>query len=195
MVTFTGKRTTEERENVKETEVLERLKTLSPTLQIEYLENLNKRMNLLPGLRVLVCTKLAALYEAKGLHAFSANILTKAADAAVIYKDKKDLYLKVGVLWLKSNEQMFASDAFKKALEVETPGERKNLQKVIRSYYFAEAENFEKNGKSARAVELYERIMKTQQEGEDMKVIRMKLANLYQKVGKVKESLDMKKSI
>ena len=192
---FENKRLVEDRADLTEAYVLEKLKGFSNILQLEYLEKLNKRDNLLPGIKVLVCKKISEIYEGRNLYSIAATSLKQAISHVVLAKERKELLLKLGILWMKAGELLSSTDAFNEALKMESPSEVRNLQKHIRSLYLNEASNLEKIGKMAKASAIYERMLRYPQEGENTDEIKIKLANLYKKLGKTTESLNLMNSM
>ncbi len=189
------KRTTEYHENVSVDDVNQKMKTLIPALQIEYLENVAKRHELSGAVKILVGRKLSDIYNEKGMYSLAATKLKTAAEFAVTYNEQKELFFKVGELMIRAGEYIFAADAFKRAVEAEKPSEKNNMQKMVRQVYFNEADSFAKKGKTSKAIELYERIMRTPVEGENMDAVKQKLSDLYKRMGRIKDSLDMARSI
>lgn len=189
------KKTTETKQNVTEEDVLRKIAAFSPELQLEYLENLAVRTDLSQTVRKIVCKKSSELYERKNMYFYAANKMKIAGELSLIPAERKEIFMKEGMLWLKATEYMNADDAFRKAIDAETQNNKKQLQKNIRALYYKEAENFEGVKKLAKAIDVYERIIRTQEEGEDMNTIKLKLSELYGRVGRIPESINLRKSI
>ena len=190
------KRTTEIKDNITEDDVRTRVKELStPMLQGEYLENLLKRIVIQPNVKVLASKMLSDLYVKRGLWASAAKVLENAADAAQTFADKKSLYLAVGVLYIKSMDYILADDAFRKALDAASPGERARLSADMRNLFMQEADFLNKGGKIAKAAKLYERILKTAADINEKKKVMSSLAVLYDNLARIQDAIAMRESL
>lgn len=189
------KRTTEDRKNVTEMEVLEKLKTLVPLLQQEYLENLLQRYEMDPNLRILASRKLAELHAARGMWASAARIMTNAAASAERFSTAQELYMSAASLSIKAGDYLLADDNIKGAVEVAAPSEKARVQGAAADMYMSAAAELDQNGKMTKAVQIYERILKTTRDQNVSRRIRERLVVLYEKLGKIQESMRMKASL
>jgi len=190
------KRTVEEKQNPTEDDIRTRLKELSAAmLQQEYLENLLKRIAIQPSIKVFVSKNLADLYIRRGLWGSAAKVLENAADAATIFSDKKSLYMNVGSLYIKAMDYLLADDAFRKAIDAASTGEKARLTGDIRGIFLREAEALDKDGKIAKAVKLYERILRTATATEEKRKVMTSLMNLYEKLARVNDFMAMRESL
>jgi len=190
------KRTTEIKENITADDVTMKVKELSsPMLQSEYLENILKRIVIQPDVKILASKMLSDLYVNRGLWSIAAKTLENAADAAQTFADKKNLYMSVGVLYIKSMDYLLADDAFRKALEATTPGEKARLSADIKNLFMNEADQLNKDKKIAKAAKLYERILKTASDINEKKKVMSALVVLYEKLARISDSMQMKESL
>ena len=189
------KRTSEEKENVTEDDVRTRLKTLSPMLQQEYLENLLRRMNLTPELKLMISREIVELYVRRGLWSNAAKIMESAAISFHNPNTKRDIYKQAGILYARACDFLTADDCFKRAVEQAMDKEKPFLKKEIETIYLTEANNFENIGKRQKAVDIYERIKRTNPEESVKRKINEKLVVLYEKLGKIREHLDLRDSM
>lgn len=189
------KRTSEERENPTIDDVRTRLKELSsPMLQQEYLENILKRMTVQQNVRIFAAKNLSDLYVRRGLWSTAAKILDSAAEASETFSERKSLFMGVGVYYIKAMEYMLADDAFRKALEATSPGEKAVVSADIRNIFIREADQLYKEAKIAKAAKLYERILKTSTSPSEKKKIMENLSVLYEKLARISESIQMRES-
>jgi len=189
------KRTIEERQNLTEDDILQRLKELTPMLQQEYLENLLQRLNLDQRLKAISSRRLAELYARRGMYATASRVLTNAAMASPIFETKKELSMEAGMMAIKAGDYRLADDSFRHATEEAPPHEKDKIKKEAADLFLFEAEHLEKNRKSAKAIQLYEKILRTDPKDEETKKIKEKLVILYEKIGKIDDSLRMRDSI
>ena len=188
-------RTTEEKQNPTEDDIRTRLKELSaPMLQTEYLENLLKRIAIQPSIKVYASKALADLHIRRGLWGSAAKTLENAADAATVFSEKKSLYLSVGTLHIKAMDYLLADDAFRKAVDSASPGEKAKLAGDIRGLFLREAQELEKDNKTAKALKLYERILRTAV-GEEKRKVMERLMVLYEKLARIPDFMAMRDSL
>ncbi|MEM2956546.1 MAG: hypothetical protein QW041_03175 [Candidatus Pacearchaeota archaeon] len=190
------KRTLEEKQNPTEDDIRTRLKELAtPTLQQEYLENLLKRIAINPQIKIFASKELADIYARRGLWSSAARVLENAADAATIFNEKKNLFMNVGILYIKAQDYLLADDAFRKAIDAAAPGEKAKLSMEIRKLFLAEAESLDKQEKIAKAVKLYERILRNTIAVDEKKKIMARLVILYEKLARVSDAIAMRESL
>ena len=188
-------RTSEDRQNPTPEDVRIKLKELSsPMLQTEYLENILKRMTVQQDVRIFAAKNLSDLYVRRGLWSTAAKILDSAAEASETFSERKSLFMGVGVYYIKAMEYMLADDAFRKALEAASPGEKARLSADIRNLFMQEADLLYKDAKIAKAAKLYERMLKTSSAASEKKKIMENLSFLYEKLARISESIQMRES-
>ncbi|MBU2523287.1 MAG: hypothetical protein KKE23_03290 [Nanoarchaeota archaeon] len=189
------KRTTEEKENPSEDDVRFRLKTLSPMLQQEYLENLLRRLNLDPNIRLMCSREVTELYVRRGLWANAAKIMESAAIFIHNQNIKKDIYKQAAVLYLRAMDLLLAEDCFRKTLENAMEKEKPFLKREIEQIHFTEAANMENIGKRAKAVEVYERMRRLGPDPILQRKINEKLVVLYENLGRIRDYIDLRDSM
>jgi len=189
------KRTTEEKDNPTEDDVRMRLKTLSPMLQQEYLENLLKRMALDSQLKLMISRELVELYIRRGLFSNAAKTMENAASTFLNPNTKRDIYKQAGILYVRATDFMMADDCFRKAVDHALEKEKMLLRKEIEGIYLTEAHNFETIGKRGKAVEIYERILRSSPTPDIQKKINEKLLHLYEKLGRIRDHLNLRDSL
>jgi len=145
--------------------------------------------------RRFVHIKLADLFSGKGMHSQAAQNLSAAAECAVTYKDKAQLFMSETLMWIKHGDYYKADDSFKKALACSNSKEKEVLMKQLKEYYFEAAEKFEKANKNNSAIKIYEKLgvlpFITQEEKEK---INSRLIRLYNRVGKIREAMALEQA-
>ena len=189
------KRTTEDKENPTEEDIRTRLRTLSPMLQQEYLENLLRRLDLDPNLRLLCSREVTELYVRRGLWANAAKIMESAAAYIHNPNIKKDIYKQAAVLYLRAVDLLMAEDCFRKVLENAMEKEKPMLKKEMENIHFIEAATMENNGKRAHAVQVYERMLRLNPDPMLQRRINEKLVVLYEKLGRIRDHLNLRDSM
>ena len=189
------KRTTEDREHITEQDVAVKLKTLSPMLQQEYLENVLNRMTTDPNLNIFSSRRLAELHAVKGMYSTAARIMTNAALVAVNFDKAKEIHLEAAALSIKAGDYLLAEDNFRNAVTAAAPSEKAKVQLEQAKYYMIEAEALDRNGKMSKAAQIYERILKQAKDTEVKRKVMERLMVLYEKLGRISDSIRFRESI
>jgi len=189
------KRTSDDRDNITELDVRNRLSSLSFELKIEYLENLLKRLVLPNDVKYTASKLLTDLYLQKGWITSAARAMERAAEAVNTFNERKEIFMNVGMLYIKALEPVFAGDAFKKAIDAASPGERAQLQRKIRELWMSEAEALERANKRPKAIEIYEKMFRSTTDSYEQDAILKKLGPLYEKLGRIKDAIGIRESL
>ena len=189
------KRTTEEKDNPSEDDIRMRLKTLSPMLQQEYLENLLKRLSLDPNIRLLCSREVTELYVRRGLLAAAAKTMGSAAAFIHNPNHRRDIYKQAAVLYLRAVDLLMAEDSFRKSLENATERERPFLKKEFENRHLTEAMAMETGGRRAKAVEVYERMLRLNPDPILQRKINERLVSLYEQLGRIRDHLNLRDSM
>jgi len=88
-----------------------------------------------------------------------------------------------------------ADDAFRKAVEAASPGEKAKLTGDIRGIFLREAESLDKDARIAKAVKLYERILRSATAAEEKKKVMSRLMVLYEKLARISDSFAMREAL
>jgi len=179
---------TEALETTKE-EVSRKLEMFSvDMLRMEYLENCLKR-SLPHEVRKFAHLKLAELYENRLMHGEAIKHMENVAEMSTSFKDKKEAYMKKIDMHMKLGAFMEIDDTLKKALAcVNTPAEKNDLKNSMKDKYLQMAQKCETEKKYNHALKFYEKIFVVEPNNP---VIIKKLADMYNKVGKVREAIKM----
>lgn len=189
------KRTFEQRQNLTEDDIMQKVRGLSSMLQQEYLENLLQRLTLDSRLKIYSSRKLADLYARQGMYASAARVITQAAMISSTFAVKKDLSMEAGMMAIKSGDYLLADDSFRRAAEEAPQHEKAKIQKEAQDLFLFEAEQLEQRGRVARAIQLYERLIRSDMHESIIRKIKEKLVILYENVGKIDDSMNMKRSL
>jgi tetratricopeptide (TPR) repeat protein len=189
------KRTEAENETITEADMRSRLSTLSFELKIEYLENILKRIVVPNDVKFSAAKLLSDLYMQKGWITSAAKALERAAESVDTYQARKDVYMNIGMLYIQAVEPVFAGDAFKRAMDAAAPTERVALGRKIRELWFAEADRLEKGSRRPKAVEVYDRLLRSSNDYFEQDKILKKLMVLYEKLGRIKDSIAIRENL
>ena len=190
------KRTEETRNNPSWDDILQKLRELgTEALQSEYLENVLKKMGLVADLRIMVNEKLAMIHAKRGLYTHAASLLKEAAELSKSLVRKKELFLQEGIYHISAFEYAFAQYAFEKAVEAAPQTDKEKLKRQVKENFIKAAEGLEKERKISRAAELYDWIIRKSDKTENLSEVKMKLSVLYEKLGKIQESISLRNQV
>jgi tetratricopeptide (TPR) repeat protein len=142
--------------------------------------------------RKFVHTKLAEIYERRGMFAEAAKMYNNVAIASVVFGEKIKAYTQEAKFYIKAGMFELADEAIKKAMGEANSSERINLQANIKIFYKQQAEIYEKQNRRSNAVKIYEKMLQMRLFEPDRPMIKEKLLGLYEKIGKIKEYLALK---
>ncbi len=158
-------------------------------VKIEYLENCLKQM--LPNDAARFChIKLSELYANRLMYSPAAKQLEAAADKAVTYKDKLELYVKEFAYLVKLNDYLGIDKAYKKAtLCTNNNMEKEAIKAQLKKIMMDQASEYEKRTKRSSATQIYERLLQMSITNEvEKKELMAKLASLNSTLGRLKEA-------
>ena len=177
-------------------EIEARLKTIGgDMLKIEYLENCLKQQ-LANDVRRGVHVKLAELYAIRLMYFEAAKNLEGAADCAVTYKDKMQIYSSAAKMWIRGANYSKANESFKKALACANDLEKESLKAQLKQDYLSAAEKFEKLNRNNNAIKVYDELkILNLLTSEEKDRINAKLVTLYTKVGRIREAIQLEQGM
>jgi len=179
-----------EAKETKREDIENKLKTIGgDMLKMEYLENCLKQ-NQTFDVKKFLHVKVADLYERRLMLNDAIKNIDAAAEIAVTFREKIDLYKKEIELAIRHGSYDAAEASFKKAIAAASSTERDDIRKYLKNVYFARANELEKMQKNNNAIKIYERLLIFGfVSEEEKKQINAKLAVLYGRVGKIQESM------
>ena len=187
------KRTEETRNNPSWDDILQKSRELSTeALQSEYLENVLKKTNLQADLRTMINEKLALIYSKRGLYTHAASLLKEAAELSVSLMQKKERFLQEGIYHISAFEYAPAQYAFEKAVEAAPQADKEKLKRQVKENFLKAAAGLEKEKKISRAAEMYDWMIRKSDKTENLSEVKMKLSVLYEKLGKIQESISLR---
>ena len=105
---------------------------------------------------------------------------------------KRDIYKQAGILHLRAVNLLMAEDCFRKSLDNAMAREKAALRMEIEQIHINEALNMEKSGKRAKAVEVYERMLRLNTDPILQRKIQERLLVLYEQLGRIQDHLDLR---
>jgi len=167
---------------------------MSDFLRMEYLERCLQTSRD-PTILKFCYFELAKLYEARVMYADAIKYLNKLQALVSFGTDKLKLYEKEIELLMKSGNYERVGEVYRSALKVASSEvESMNLRRKIVKLYQLEAQKFESAHKHLALLKVYERLIPLLTDN-DRNETKKKLFVVYQKLGKVKESIALENSM
>ncbi|MBX4195967.1 hypothetical protein KW805_00050 [Candidatus Pacearchaeota archaeon] len=170
------------------------LPKLGDYVKIEYLSNCLKQ-NIDFDTRKYALTKLAQLYDLKGMHSDAARLMSNAAEISPTYDAKMNDFMKSVELHAKAGKFDEADIAFNKALACAAGIQRDRLKEKRTEIYRAQAKSYMEKDKRKNAMLAYEKMLNLDITNDERKQIQVTLLNLYEKLGKIREFYSLKKNM
>jgi len=136
--------------------------------------------------------RLASICEERGIFSEAVRHVAKAAEIAITYREKIDLYMKETELYVKNFEFDSADKSLGLAMSYANSQEKMELQIKNLDFYRAHGRTSEKADKKRKAIEVYERLIQLKQPIEKKIEVKEKLIELYDKLGRVRDAERMK---
>jgi len=174
-------------------EIEEKLSQSGDYVKLDYLQRLLKS-GIDFDTRKFVLTKLAHIYEDKGMYMEAAKMVKNAAEINSTFRGKLEDYMKAVELLIRGNCFDDADVIFSQALALSNERQKLEAKETLKNYYFAHAENMLRKDKRTQAKKTYEKMMKLGLDTHEEERVRKELMNLYQKLGNVREYMKMSKS-
>ncbi len=175
-------------------EVQARAEKMSDFLRMEYLENCTRRfMN--PEILRYCYQELSRLYERNVMFPDAIKYLAKYEEICPSNKEKIQAYLKEIELLIKAGFYDKVDFAYKKAKEIATKREMYEIEQKILQLYKDEIAKFDRQNKYSPSAKAYEKLLTLVKTEEEKNEIKRKLVFLYNKLGKVRESIELEREL
>jgi len=151
--------------------------------KLEFLENVLKKEQD-PVVRKYVFILMGSFQSQKKWYGTAAKAYTNAADLSNTFDEKQDLYMKAGVMFIRTGDYFTADDTFRKVLVLAKKSQRKEMQDKVLNLYVKYAEECESNRQMHKALQVYNRILTYGIPLDEANGIRDRIAGLYERMGK-----------
>jgi len=179
---------------VTKSEIEEAIRGKDDFVKIDHLKRMLKNADNIE-VKKFILLNLAGTAEQKGLFSEAIKNIVSASEIVITFREKIELFMKESELWIKSGDFNMADKALQKALAISGMQERSILQSRYWEMYRAYAKAYEDTGKARKAVAVYERILSMKQGEKDSLEIKRKLADLYEKVGRIYDASAMRRAL
>lgn len=174
-------------------EVRNRANTMSDFLRMEYLGSCTETIRDLSVLEYCYA-ELARLYENKVMYTEALKYLAKLSSLTTTNTSKLKIFEKQIEILIKSGNYDRVLDYYKEAAKIATTINAYDLKRKIVEMFYAEASKLEDGKKYYALSKLYERLILFLTDYEKTEA-KKKLLVCYDKLGKVRESIELEKNI
>jgi tetratricopeptide (TPR) repeat protein len=174
-------------------EVQAKAEKMSDFLRMEYLENCTRKFMDKEILRYCF-PELSRLYERNVMYPDAIKYLIKFEEVTQTNTEKRTAYLKEIELLIKGGYYDKVEFTHKKIREISSPKEMFEIDQKIIDLYKQEADKANRANKYSPALKVYERLLPLVKP-EEKTEIKRKLAFLYNKLGRVKESIEIEREM
>lgn len=184
----------EKEKKVTKHEIEDRLSRVGDYVKMDFLQScLKKQLDF--ETRRFVLIKLAEIYDRRRMYAEAGRLLRIAAEITTTLDGKTKEYLKSMQLFVKSGNFDEADVSFSKALACGEGLQKERVKNARREAYKAQGEGYLEKDKRRPALEVYERYSSMELNIEEKRETQKILLELYNKLGKVNEYFNLKKTL
>ncbi|MEK6936284.1 MAG: hypothetical protein AABW67_05845 [Nanoarchaeota archaeon] len=176
-----------------EREIIDRAEKMSDFVKMEYLETCLKK-NIDISAEKYCYKKLSELYEKKIMYSEAIKNISRLAELSTSAKDKSQVFMKEAELLIMGEFYDRVDYAFKKAIEFSAKEEFFEKKRQLVMLYKTKIKMLEDKGKVAGVLTVYEHLIHLLTDAEKIEA-KKKMLVLYNKLGKVREFMILKKEI
>lgn len=174
-------------------EVVARAEKMSDFLRMEYLENCIRKFMDREILRYCF-QELSRLYERNVMYPDAIKYLARYEEVCLTNKEKIQAYMKEMELLVKAGLYDRIEFSFNKIKEIASLKEITEIKQRIIQLLREEAAKYDKANKSTPASKAYEKLLQLVMP-EEKNEIKQRLVYLYNKLGKVRESIELEREL
>ena len=170
------------------------MKGLGDYVKIDYLASC-LRNNIDFDTRKFVLTELSALYESKGMFVEAGKLMRNSADINTTFIGKISDFMKSAELFSKAGNFEEADISISKALASANTKEKSGIKLKQKLMYMAQAELLLRKDKRKQAMGAYEKLLSFDLTQTEKLNVQNTLLGLYEKLGKIREYMNLKRNL
>jgi len=132
--------------------------------------------------------KLIEIYEGKGMFNDVAKIYSNLAILAISQQEKIESLIKETKAYIQGGRFEEADAIMRRAMDEVTIIKKTDIYEDIKNFYKKQAEVYERESKRNHAIKVYEKMLGMKISDNERKEVKTKLLELYEKLGKFRES-------
>lgn len=168
-----------------------KLATVGDYVKMDYLQAcLKKPLDF--DTKKFALVKLAEVYESRRMFLEAAKLIRISADINTTFDSKIKDFVKSMELYIKGGNLDEAEVSFNKAIGTASEKQKANIRLARKTAIKRQADEYLRLDRRRHAMEAYEFLLSTDLDLSEKKEIHQKLLNLYQKLGKVKDYMNLK---
>ena len=175
------------------TEIAEFLKSKNDFTNIDYLTRFLQE-KLPPATRKFVYLNLGEIYERSSMFTDSGRAFETAAEISA-EPEKRRLLIKAAQIFARAGDFTRAENLIRNAVSKASDFDKREIYNGMKQFYLYSAETYEKARKLGDAIKVYERLLNMELSEDEKKKIKTRLMDLYQRLGRIKEYMQMKNSL
>ncbi len=160
--------------------------------QIGYLNQFLKE-SLTMEMKKFTFLKLGGLYEKIGMSEEAAKMYSNSSMVSITFSEKIRHFVKETEMYIKTGNFDKADGAMKKAMAQANSMQKQEIYYAVRDIYKKQGEHYEKELKRNHAARIYGKLLEMKIGDSERKEIKEKLLELYDKLGKRKEYLELER--
>lgn len=180
------------RTGMSKSEIEKQLEGKGNFTQIGYLNQFLKE-SLTIEMKKFIFLKLGELYEKIGMLEEAAKMYNSSSIVSITFSEKIRHFVKETELYIKTGNFDKADGAMKKAMAQANSMQKQEIYFAIRDFYKKQGEYYEKELKRNHAARIYEKLLEMKIGDSERREIKEKLLELYEKLGKRKEYLELER--
>ena len=180
---------------ISKAEVQAKLASVGDFVKMDFLQQcLKKTLDF--DTRKYVLTTLAGIYEQRHMYLEAGKLVRNAAEINVTFEGKMTDFLKSAELLVHAVACDEARVSFAKAIGSANERQKPALRESYKKAHFTTAEEFLKKDKRNHALEIYESLLALEFiTPEEKRKAQVAILPLYEKLGKIKEFMNLKKQL
>ena len=180
---------------VTKADIQAKLATVGDYVKMDFLQQCLKKM-LDFDTRKYVLLTLATIYEQRHMYLEAGKLVRNAAEINTTFEGKMQDFLKSAELLVRGGAFDEARVSFIKAMGSANERQKPALRDTFKKAHFTTAEEFLKKDKRKHALESYESVLALEFiTPEEKRKAQIAILPLYEKLGKIKEFMNLKKQL
>lgn len=169
-------------------EILNNINGKSDEIKLEMLEKVTKNIEADQETRKTAFLLMTDIYIKKMWWSNTAKAFMNAADLAKTFDEKKDLFFKAGIYFVKSDDYFTAEDTFRKAVVLASKKDKEPTKQAAIEVYLNLAKEYESKRLQTKAISVYNKALGLNLPIERANDIRERIAVLFDRIGKPREA-------
>lgn len=161
-------------------------------VKIDELSDLLKQ-HISPGLRKIVSQELSDIYGRRCMYTDAGKMCENVALACTALSEQVQWYLKACIYYLQAGAFDRVDQVKRKISSEGTPADQRYFMLELKAHFSRQAKEYEEKRRQRHAMTIYEHLLEMNLNEEERAYVKERLMVIYEKLGKVREFLALKK--